>query len=206
MHSQVPAGSHRHFILVKALASGALCAFAALSIAKAAKGRWRRVVVIPAEFSFCRLSRISVLKTNDRTREDAMNFNISKIAKFGAVLAPLVCAATSAGVLNAQAQNYSQQQLDVFDRILPLVCGYYQPNGDSKTIELNGTAKAELSSLFKKLADLGIEGAGKLDVEEYSGVLRNQIGPELKDVRDCRLKVFTDLQGQLSNPSKASVD
>ncbi len=100
------------------------------------------------------------------------------------------------------AQTFNKEQIETLEKIIPLVCGNFEQSGKNKTISIDTNAKAELSSLFKKLADLGIQGAGKINIDEYSGVLRTEIAPQLNNVRECRLKVWTDLVSRVS-PAKS---
>ncbi|MBY5666637.1 hypothetical protein [Rhizobium leguminosarum] len=76
--------------------------------------------------------------------------------------------------------------------------------GSKKSFELNGQAKAELASLFKKLADVGLDGAGKLTVDDYTGVLQTELAPELKNVRECRQKVWADLLTRIAPETQRS--
>lgn len=77
------------------------------------------------------------------------------------------------------------------------ICGSYAAYGSSQIASASGEAKSQLRGLVKKLADIGIEGAGSLDVEQYEGVLRSELRAELADVRKCRLAIWRDLSDRL---------
>ncbi len=87
---------------------------------------------------------------------------------------------------------------DRFCKDIPLV-----GQGDSR--ELSGQAKAELSGIVKKLADLGLEGAGKYQQSEYQGLLQRDFIEGLKSSVDCRLKIWNDLKSTLMTESPAVV-
>jgi hypothetical protein len=111
----------------------------------------------------------------------------------------LACGALCWPALTIGAQSESPQRdpVAILREIVPLICGNFEISGSSKTFTLSGDAKAHLANLFKKLADLGIAAAGNLNVEEYTGVLRTEIAPQLSGVRECRLKVWADLKSKL---------
>lgn len=90
---------------------------------------------------------------------------------------------------------------DRFCKDIPLV-------GRGDSVELSGEAKAELSGIVRKLADLGLEGAGKYQNLEYQGLLQKDLIEGLKSSVDCRLKIWNDLKSTLvtetpSAPSKS---
>lgn len=97
------------------------------------------------------------------------------------------------GVTHAQSGVLTKEQLDTLERATTLVCGKFVTEGSSQTFVLDGQAKAQLASILRKLGDLSLGGGANLNVDEYSGVLRNQLAPELKDIRDCRRRIWDDL-------------
>ncbi|MGE3915276.1 MAG: hypothetical protein AB7F78_06205, partial [Hyphomicrobiaceae bacterium] len=107
---------------------------------------------------------------------------------------------------SASAQTSGQQNdpIAVLQELVPIICGNFEVGGSNKTFSFNGEAKAKLASLFRQLADAGVSGAGTFNVEEYTGVLRNEIAPQLSDVRQCRLKIWNDLNNKLF-PDKKSM-
>lgn len=87
---------------------------------------------------------------------------------------------------------------DRFCKDIPLV-------GHGDRMELSGEAKAELSGIVKKLADLGLEGAGKYQQSEYQGLLQRDLIAGLKSSVDCRLKIWKDLKSTLVTESSPTV-
>ena len=67
----------------------------------------------------------------------------------------------------------------------------------AESIELSGKAKAELNGLLKKIADLGIEGAGKYQSSKSNGLLQKDLLEARKDSTNCRLKIWEDLEKKL---------
>ena len=111
----------------------------------------------------------------------------------------------SVSVLSESNLASQKQALDVIadfaDRIcdpakVPLV-------GSSSSLELSGKAKAELSELVKKVANVGVEGAAKYQSSKYANVLQKDLVAVLRENKDCRLKVFEKLQSRLLAPASA---
>jgi hypothetical protein len=92
---------------------------------------------------------------------------------------------------------------DTADRI----CGAVSQSGQSTAIEISGDVKAELSRLAKILADLGIAGTGKITTQNYEGVLQQELSGTLRDIRQCKLTIFSSLKQVFfsSPPSSPSV-
>ena len=63
----------------------------------------------------------------------------------------------------ADAENFDNQTkaLNFIEDFASRICETIPQSGTSSTIELSGKAKAELSNLLKKIANLGIEGGVK---------------------------------------------
>lgn len=95
------------------------------------------------------------------------------------------------------AENSYSQENRIIKEIAEIICGRYLDHGSSRVVSANGEAKAELQILLKKLVDLGIEGAGSLDIEQYEGVVRSELRDELSDIRKCRLSIWPDLRDRL---------
>jgi hypothetical protein len=58
-------------------------------------------------------------------------------------------------------------------------------------------AKAELSEVLKKVAELGIEGAAKYQTVEYQGVLQKDLARALRSYTDCKIEVWRGLKDKL---------
>ena len=69
--------------------------------------------------------------------------------------------------------------------------------GTSSSLALSGEAKAELTGVVKKLADLGIEGAAKYNSADYSGPLQSDLTELLRTSANCKLEVFNELKDKL---------
>jgi hypothetical protein len=57
--------------------------------------------------------------------------------------------------------------------------------------------QAELNGLIKKLADLGVSVSADLSKITYNNVVQEDLPATLKDVRECKFKVFNTLQDKL---------
>lgn len=88
----------------------------------------------------------------------------------------------------------NEKALKVISDFADRICDEIPLQGESGSIKLSGDAKAELSGLFKKLANLGIEGAGTYQKSDYQGVLQEDLVEILNDSRDCKLKIFKELK------------
>ncbi len=71
------------------------------------------------------------------------------------------------------------------------LCGFVSQSGSSTSITVKGDVKGELSKFIKSLVDLGISGAGSLQIDSYEGVIRDQLSQALKDERNCKTTMFT---------------
>ena len=95
-----------------------------------------------------------------------------------------------------------KEALNVIGDFADRLCDEVPLSGNSQNLELTGSAKAELKSLLKKIADLGIEGAAKYQKSEYENVLQKNLAALLRDSRKCKLEVFKDLKDKLLSSAK----
>ncbi len=98
---------------------------------------------------------------------------------------------------------------DTADRI----CGILATRGEANTTKVTGEVHAELSGLAKRLASVGVSGSSDIASSNYQGMLQQDLPATLKDIRDCKLKVFDKLQAtvlpgttQPSGPGAPSAD
>jgi hypothetical protein len=77
------------------------------------------------------------------------------------------------------------------------ICGVVAAAGESQSVQVSGDVKAQLTGLAKRLADLGVSGAGSLASDSYIGVLRPDLAATLDSQRDCKFKIFDILQAKL---------
>lgn len=87
-----------------------------------------------------------------------------------------------------------KQALSVITAFADRLCTAIPLSGNTHTLELSGKAKAELSELLKKIANLGIEGSAKYQTAEWQGVLQHDLAAQLNNSRNCKLEVFKDLK------------
>jgi hypothetical protein len=102
-------------------------------------------------------------------------------------------------IIPVTAQDFSAQQkaLDMIADFAEKICKSAPIEGQSSDVQLTGGAKAELSGLLKKVADLHLEGAAKYNSGQYTGVLQKDLATTIKDAQDCKLAIWKDLQDKL---------
>jgi len=93
--------------------------------------------------------------------------------------------------------NAKEIRKDVLDTIHEFgsnFCGDYWTGGSTKQFNLNASAKLEVNTFFHRLVNLGVGIAAGTSSEEYIGVLQEDLGEELKDIRKCREMIWKDLE------------
>jgi hypothetical protein len=73
------------------------------------------------------------------------------------------------------------------------ICNSIPLNGTSQSAELSGQAKAEVNGVIKKVADLGVQGAGKYQTSEFSNVLQRDLAQAIQTNTNCKQTVFNVL-------------
>lgn len=108
-------------------------------------------------------------------------------------------------------QDSDKQRLDVQSQALSLVltaaeriCVSVPLDQLSQRAELSGDAKAALSGVISKLADLGISGAGKYETTESKGVPQQQLADSIKSGNDCRRAVLDTLKSLIPGLSSST--
>jgi hypothetical protein len=104
------------------------------------------------------------------------------------------------GIANANSLETQKKALDVIADFADRLCTTIPLTGSTSNIELSGKAKAELSELIKKIANLGIEGAAKYQTSEWQGVLQQDLTGQVNNSRNCKVEVFKDLKDRLLAP------
>jgi len=104
----------------------------------------------------------------------------------------------------AEAQSTATES-EPLNKILGIVCGAYENSGNNKEIELSGTAKAEINSLLKKLADAGANISGSFNVDQYVGVLQSDLQRDRASVRECRERVWRDLKDRVQLSTESNI-
>jgi hypothetical protein len=97
----------------------------------------------------------------------------------------------------AQSAEEQQKALAAITDAADRICASVPIEGSGTNVQLTGEAKAKLDGVVKKIADLGIEGAGKYESEEYKGLLRQDLAAGLKSNSDCKLTVLKVLQEKM---------
>lgn len=87
-----------------------------------------------------------------------------------------------------------KEALKVISDFANEMCDEIPLEGEAENVELSGEAKAELHGMLKKLATLGIKGAGTYQKSGYEGVIQKDLAGILKDSRDCKLEIFNQLK------------
>ncbi len=82
---------------------------------------------------------------------------------------------------------------DTADRI----CGIVSTQGEAGQSKVQGDIHAELNGLARRLATIGGSGAADLTSSKYQGVLQQDLPTALKDIRECKLRVFEKLQATI---------
>ena len=98
------------------------------------------------------------------------------------------------------ASTINQEALNMVADFADRICKNIPLEGTGSDLELSGNAKAELSGLINKIAELGIEGATKYKSLEYQGLLQKDLVTVLKASTECKLEVFKNLKDGLFIP------
>jgi len=77
------------------------------------------------------------------------------------------------------------------------ICNTVETEGHSRNAELSGNIKAKLGGVMGQIADLGVDGSGKLSSAEYRNVVQQDLAKTLQSNADCKLSVFKLLQDKM---------
>ena len=91
--------------------------------------------------------------------------------------------------------------LGVITGVAASICENVEQSGSDTKEIISGKVGVQLPELTRKLLDLGVEGAGKLESDQYKGVIRDQLADVIKHTTDCRKGVFDKLIDVLIPPS-----
>lgn len=86
------------------------------------------------------------------------------------------------------------------------ICGSIDRDGGGSSTAIEGNISAELSGLARRLADAGIDGSARLESDDYSNVVRQELGSELANTRECRLRVFEMLVDRVESSLQPEPD
>jgi hypothetical protein len=121
-------------------------------------------------------------------RRGASIATVSLLLLTGAAFAEKACAQS----LEAQAKA-----LDFITNAADKLCNIVRLAGNSQSLKVTGDVKAELSGLFKQLADIGISGAADFNKDQYENVLRADLAAAVEHNAECKLNVFYKLQEKM---------
>ncbi|QOZ69122.1 hypothetical protein [Bradyrhizobium arachidis] len=106
----------------------------------------------------------------------------------------LIVAALSLCAGRTQAQDYAKALVDIADAA-DRICGIVSTHGD--VTEIRGGVKAEVDSLVTKLAGVGVSIDANASKKTFDNVSQKAVADQLTDSRNCKYKVFNDLQDKL---------
>jgi hypothetical protein len=117
----------------------------------------------------------------------------------------VVVAAGLAGAASpARAQQLDEAALAQILETAKALCGEFAREGFRSSSAVEGTAEAELAGLAGRLVELGVEGAGRIEASNYANVLQEQLGEELRNQRECNLRIWNDLRSLVAAPAPAA--
>lgn len=79
-------------------------------------------------------------------------------------------------------------------------CGDFWREGEEIKIGISGEAEAQLKGFLSKFVKMGISGDVEFDISKHIGPLRKDLAKELKDIRDCKIILWKDLNRILISP------
>lgn len=112
----------------------------------------------------------------------------------------LLCFAASFPTFSIATSDIANNPKDVLNTVKEMaltICGDINPSIKEVKKNLSAEATAQTNSLFSSLVKGGVKVNGGFDVGEYYGVLRSDMKDDIKNNRDCRVKVVSDLSEKL---------
>ncbi len=119
----------------------------------------------------------------------------------------VVCITVAAGLpLSTYCADLTPQQQALKDiqEFADGICTRVPLVGTTTKVELSGQAKAELTGIVKKLANLGMSGAANYKNEESQNVLQADLADTIKHSDDCRQRIAEKLIDKLITTPTAS--
>jgi hypothetical protein len=113
----------------------------------------------------------------------------------------LTCAALFGQPVAADNLDFQARALKIIREAAADICTTVKQEGDTQTVDLSGNVKAKLGGAVAKIAELGVEGAGKYKSEQYKNVLQKDLAEIIRRNTDCRLEVFRLLQEKMITSS-----
>jgi hypothetical protein len=90
----------------------------------------------------------------------------------------------------AQAQGLGEAQLIVIANTAERICGVIKDQGSASSAAAKGAVSVELRGLASQIQTTGGQNSGSITSDEYQGLVRDQVGPLMKDLSNCRFEVF----------------
>lgn len=84
------------------------------------------------------------------------------------------------------------------------ICGTVATAGEYTSESVTGSVDAELTGLFKRVANLGFKGSAGGSHTQYKGVVRSDLPEALISVQKCKTRIFEDLRPILLPAPKAA--
>lgn len=145
--------------------------------------RWRGPLPSIAQFVYYNVRRIFGMGIDQMV-------HIQRIVVSAAMLVVVTMSSVGNNVAAQNSQTENQQALNMIANFAAKTCADIPLTGDG--LELTGQGKAELSGIFKKIAELGIDVAVKY--HEYEGLYQKDLVKALHNSTSCKLEVFKELK------------
>ena len=98
----------------------------------------------------------------------------------------------------SEGLDAQQKALEIIGNFADRICTTPPLEGQSTDIKLSGQAKAELSSILKQIAELGIEGSGVfIDSIRRKAFRQGELAEAIAQGNDCKFSVFKELKDKL---------
>ncbi|MGF7212642.1 hypothetical protein GGE65_007277 [Skermanella aerolata] len=117
-----------------------------------------------------------------------------KLKQFWCPILAQIVVLLFSGSATAVELKAQKEALDMIADFADRMCARIDMEGSTQNLELTGKAKAELNTLLKKLAGLGLEGAVKYQEYEWQGPLQKDIANLLATSTQCKLDIWRDLK------------
>jgi hypothetical protein len=102
----------------------------------------------------------------------------------------------SSSIAQAQAPEY-KAIIDLITNTADRICYVFADKGSASSTEVRGAVNVELSGLASRLAGAGVKGTGSISNDEYSNVLREDVGGLIRQSLACKERVFNSLLAKL---------
>src|SRR5215472_3718993 len=109
------------------------------------------------------------------------------VKNYAILSASLLLTSLYSGQLSADERLDSQKAaLELIQKFANDICNKVVLDGGYQKIEADGSLNAGLAGVIKKITDLGFSGAARISIEQYSGLLRQDLPTAIKDNASCK--------------------